>query len=228
MNKHTFILTVCTLIALLLLSCASSEHNRVVPSAKSVKITYNQSDFNSITADMQANVDITTGKEFSVTATVPENISDYFIVKKNGNTLHISCKQIEMRQAAHRTPPTIYVTLPELASLTTSDQSSISVRGNVGANFTIRSSDQSIIDFCNNLSANSITLRAEDQSVISADNISVKYITISTEDQSSVDIENLTATNGTIVNSDQSSLSVKSRTGDIKVKTTDQASYSTH
>lgn len=214
-------------MALLLTSCASEGHNQVViPSDKMTEVTYSQSGFNSVAVDMQAKVDIATGKEFSVTASVPDNLSDYFIIKKKGQTLHISCKSVQLRKVTARNTPAIHVTLPTLTGLAASDQCSVSVSGNVAADFTLSSSDQSSVDFLNDISANVMTLTARDQSSISARNISAENITISTEDQSSVTIGNLKATTGTADASDQSSLSVQSGTGAIRVTTADQASCS--
>lgn len=227
MNRHSSLLAACAAIALLLPSCASRGLNEsVVPSEKMTEIAYSQAGFNSVSADMQAKVDITTGEEFSVTASVPENLSDYFIVRKEGNALIISCKSVQLRQVTERNTPVIRVTLPELAGLTASDQCSVSVSGNVAAGFTLRCSDQSAAAFRNDISANTMTLTALGQSSVSAGNIAAQNITIITEDQSSVAIDNLKAATGTVDASDQSSLSVQSGTGDIKVRTSDQASCS--
>ena len=114
--------------------CAACANAKTVKgSKKMVRMTYNLSGFQAVDAEDQVSVTVKTGTKFSVTATVPDNVKDYFIFTVKDNTLKISNRKMSFSSAGKGYSPSVTVTLPELRSIAASDQSALSFSGNVAA-----------------------------------------------------------------------------------------------
>ena len=156
-----------------------------------VERVYVVSNFNSVSADKQVNVAITTGEEFSVKAVVPENLRDYFVVSREGNRLVISNKNVSLKINNKEKEPVIYVTMPALGAVDASGQSVVRVSGGVTSDFRVTASGQSDVEFKSALSVSSLVAQGSQQSDIDFGNVTAGSFVAKTIGQSDVNMDEL-------------------------------------
>ena len=196
MKKQIVSIAAMTVCAALATSCVSGINGRQMVKASNTMAdtVYEADSFNAIDVSNQARVIITTGGNCSVTAHVPDNVKDYFIVRRNGNKLIVSNRGINLDYPDKERAPILYVTMPSIAAIDASGQSEITLQGDVAQRFETVASDQSRVIFRNALSAGHIALKATGQSEVEGKELTVTTAGVEAEDQGNIDMTTLRAT----------------------------------
>lgn len=205
MIKRIAKMAVIFMCATMCAACANAK--TVKGSKKMVRMTYNLSGFQAVDAEGQVSVTVKTGTEFSVTATVPDNVKDYFIFTVKDNTLKISNRKMSFSSAGKDYSPSVTVTLPVLISIDASDQSALSFSGNVAANFAVSTSGQSSVRYSGTLNVTNIAIETSDQSSLNISELNATNAAVNSEGQSSIRFSVFNVKNGlTMSSSGQSSI----------------------
>lgn len=186
---YFFAITMCC-------GCAA-DSKTLTASEKMISEKLEFKNFSAVNSHGQTTVEVKTGSDYSVTCIVPENMKDYFDIKNVKNTLSVTNNNkysncnIKYKKSKERAK--VIVTLPRLATVVTSGQSSMTVIGNVANSFSANTSGQSELQFNNDISATTIGLVSSGQSSIQLDNISAQgKVTMNASGQSDINVITVT------------------------------------
>lgn len=213
MLKMIMKMSVMALCAVLPSACVNilTNDNAVIASKTMADSVYTVTGFTSLVTGRQTHVSVTTGKGYSVKAHVPDNVKDYFQVKKKGNSLIVTNRNINIDCRGNDNSPVLYITMPSLKEIDSNDQSSLTVTGAVDKGFTATASGQSKITFRNDFTTEKTSLTASGQSSMTGVGLSTKFAKVSTSGQADIKMNNITSSGDlSLSSSGQSELQIGS------------------
>jgi len=126
-HKDFFIQFFCwVLLVLVIISPAVLSAKSIHGSGKQTTIKESYTDFDEVEISHSFNARVNYGKEYGITIRVDDNLKDYVVVEKRGNTLQISLKNGNSYINSHLE---VAITLPDIRKLDLSGASSAVING---------------------------------------------------------------------------------------------------
>lgn len=172
-----------------------------------VNKTIEASGFDAVRTSGQFEVTINTGAGFKVEANVPENMVRYLNIEVVNNRLVVKLKQNAPR---YKGKLLCTVSMPKLAKLTASGQSSVKVNGDkFASDLVVKADGQSSVDFEEDVTVNSVVATAFGQSEIEMEKVSVKTLQANAGGQAALKFEAVKTNEGSLASEGQSILKVE-------------------